>query len=173
MRAADGDERHGPFLPKRGYEDEAQCDINPSLSPLLKHYRCWIRPITLSSGSCSRCKAAITPKGANRRFCAGWPICTTWSRISVAPSMPGSVEWKSKEAQSRHETGSSTCRSSRREAFDEQWYSLPLNRVECGNNCCFSSSAKCLPNPLLSMTSNSPVARIVPSIMVGLTLRCL
>ena len=39
MRAADGDERHGPFLPKRGYEDEAQCDINPSLSPLLKHYR--------------------------------------------------------------------------------------------------------------------------------------
>jgi type IV secretory pathway VirB9-like protein len=39
MRAADGDERHGPFLPKRGYEDEAQCDINPSLSPLLKHYQ--------------------------------------------------------------------------------------------------------------------------------------
>src|SRR5262249_46876134 len=39
MRAANGDERHGPFLPKRGYEDEAQCDINPSLSPLLKHYR--------------------------------------------------------------------------------------------------------------------------------------
>ena len=38
MRAADGDERHGPYLPKRGYEDVAQCDINPSLSPLLKHY---------------------------------------------------------------------------------------------------------------------------------------
>ena len=56
-------------------------------------------------------------KGANRRFCAGWPICTTWSRISVAPSMPGSVGWKSKEAQSRHATGSSTCRSSRRGGF--------------------------------------------------------
>src|SRR5215471_3025849 len=37
-QAADGDERHGPFLPKRGYKDEAQCDINPSPSPLLKHY---------------------------------------------------------------------------------------------------------------------------------------
>jgi hypothetical protein len=39
VRAADGDERHGPFLPQRGYEEEAQCDMNPSLSPLLKHYR--------------------------------------------------------------------------------------------------------------------------------------
>src|SRR5439155_15362684 len=38
VRAADGDERHGPFLPKGDYEDEAQCDINLSLSPLLKHY---------------------------------------------------------------------------------------------------------------------------------------
>jgi hypothetical protein len=39
VRAADGDERHGPFLPDGGYEDEAQCDINLSPSPLLKHYR--------------------------------------------------------------------------------------------------------------------------------------
>src|SRR6266567_5291938 len=38
VRAADGDKRHGPFLPKGGYEDEAQCAINRSLSPLLKHY---------------------------------------------------------------------------------------------------------------------------------------
>jgi hypothetical protein len=38
MRATDGDERHGPFLPKGGYEDEAQCDSNLSPSPLLKHY---------------------------------------------------------------------------------------------------------------------------------------
>jgi hypothetical protein len=38
VRAADGDERHGPFLPKGDYEDKAQCDSNPSLSPLLKHY---------------------------------------------------------------------------------------------------------------------------------------
>ncbi len=40
VRASDGDERHGPFLPKGGYEDEAQCDSNRSPSPLLKHYRC-------------------------------------------------------------------------------------------------------------------------------------
>jgi ABC-type maltose transport system permease subunit len=38
VRAADGDERHGPFLPKGGYEDEAQCAITLSPSPLLKHY---------------------------------------------------------------------------------------------------------------------------------------
>src|SRR5712664_3613172 len=38
VRAADGDERHGPFLPMRSYEDEAQCDSNRSPSPLLKHY---------------------------------------------------------------------------------------------------------------------------------------
>src|SRR5262249_10767383 len=38
VRTLDGDERHGPFLPKGGYEDEAQCDINRSPSPLLKHY---------------------------------------------------------------------------------------------------------------------------------------
>ncbi len=39
VRAADRDERHGPFLPKRDYEDEAQCDSNLDPSPLLKHYR--------------------------------------------------------------------------------------------------------------------------------------
>src|SRR5262249_6452117 len=39
VRTLDGDERHGPFLPKGSYEDEAQCDINRSSSPLLKHYR--------------------------------------------------------------------------------------------------------------------------------------
>ena len=39
VRASDGDESHGPFLPKGGYEDEAQCDSHLSLSPLLKHYQ--------------------------------------------------------------------------------------------------------------------------------------
>ena len=39
VRAADGDERHRPFFPMRSYEDEAQCDIHLSPSPLLKHYR--------------------------------------------------------------------------------------------------------------------------------------
>jgi len=38
VRTADGDESHGPFLPKESYEDEAQCDIHLSPSPLLKHY---------------------------------------------------------------------------------------------------------------------------------------
>ena len=38
VRTADRDERHGPFLPQRDYEDEAQCAINRSPSPLLKHY---------------------------------------------------------------------------------------------------------------------------------------
>src|SRR5262249_48859339 len=37
-RAVDRDERHGPFLTKRDYEDEVQCDSNLSPSPLLKHY---------------------------------------------------------------------------------------------------------------------------------------
>ena len=45
VRAADGDERHGPFLPNGGYEDEAQCDSNLSPSPLLKHYRPPLNPM--------------------------------------------------------------------------------------------------------------------------------
>src|SRR6516162_8479612 len=46
MRAADRDECHGPFLPKRDYEDEAQCDSNLSPSPLLKHYpKCICRAV--------------------------------------------------------------------------------------------------------------------------------
>src|SRR6516162_5976577 len=49
VRAADGDERHRPFLPMRSYEDEAQCDINPSPSPLLKHYR-WMNWRTVGNG---------------------------------------------------------------------------------------------------------------------------
>jgi hypothetical protein len=38
VRTTDGDERYGPFLPKGGYEDKAQCDSNLGPSPLLKHY---------------------------------------------------------------------------------------------------------------------------------------
>ena len=62
----------------------------------------WLRPITLWSGSCSRCKAAIIPTGAHRRCCEGWPICTTWYPTSVAPSMPGSGGWQWQEAASSH-----------------------------------------------------------------------
>src|SRR5262249_41225094 len=53
VRAADRDERHGPFLPKRDYEDEVQCDSNLSPSPLLKHYRRMKAP-TWMSLSCGR-----------------------------------------------------------------------------------------------------------------------
>src|SRR5215472_5567955 len=61
VRAADGDERHGPFLPKRGYKDEAQCDINPSPSPLLKHYPCAEADAESlgQKGSCAR-RGALT-----------------------------------------------------------------------------------------------------------------
>ena len=38
MRASDGDECHGPLLPAGHCQDEAQCDINRSPSPLLEHY---------------------------------------------------------------------------------------------------------------------------------------
>src|SRR5215831_7401952 len=38
VRAADSNERHGPFLPMRSYEGESQCDIHRNSSPLLKHY---------------------------------------------------------------------------------------------------------------------------------------
>src|SRR5262245_25550362 len=39
VRAADSNERHGPFLPIRSYEGESQCDIHRNSSPLLKHYQ--------------------------------------------------------------------------------------------------------------------------------------
>src|SRR5262249_2208982 len=45
--------------------------------------------------------------------------------------MPANVASKWKEEQSQHETGSSTSKSSRLEAFDERRYPLPLNRGEC------------------------------------------
>src|SRR5262245_54308284 len=84
VRAADGDERHGPFLPQGDYEDEAQCDINRSLSPLLKHY-----PLLLphqgganASGVCPLESAVSTsatlpcalPLPATR-YSAGWRVC--------------------------------------------------------------------------------------------------
>jgi hypothetical protein len=50
----------------------------------------------------------------------------------VASGMSGSVAWKWKAAQSRHETGSSTCKSSPREAFDERWHPPPRNPMEYG-----------------------------------------
>ena len=46
--------------------------------------------------------------------------------------MPVSVVWKWKADEYPQPTGSSISRSSPQEAFDEQGYLLPLNRVECG-----------------------------------------
>src|SRR5262249_18309480 len=47
--------------------------------------------------------------------------------------MPVSVVWKWKADEYPQPTGSSISRSSPQEAFDEQGYLLPLNRVECEN----------------------------------------
>src|SRR6266702_2800236 len=57
VRAADGDERHGPFLPEGGYEDEAQCDSNRSPSPLLKHY-----PLSAGIGYATGLSAFVMPR---------------------------------------------------------------------------------------------------------------
>jgi hypothetical protein len=60
------------------------------------------------------------PKGSQQAFLGGSPICTTWCPTNGVRSMSANVGWKSKEAQSQHATGSSTCKSSRREAFDKR-----------------------------------------------------
>src|SRR5262245_5962786 len=70
VRAADRDERHRPFLPKRDYEDEAQCDSNLSPSPLLKHYPPLVirmrivedNRANLSQGECCLVKIAQRPQ---------------------------------------------------------------------------------------------------------------
>jgi hypothetical protein len=54
----------------------------------------------------------------------------TYGHLSRGRVMPGSVRWKSKADDSRHKTGSSTCKSSPLEAFDEQEYALPRNPME-------------------------------------------
>src|SRR5262245_38327789 len=64
VRAADRDERHGPFLPKRDYEDEAQCDSNLSPSPLLKHYLLTlVWPVTANG---TKCSDILTVRGGPR-----------------------------------------------------------------------------------------------------------
>ena len=75
----------------------------------------------------------------NTRSIVLWVAIITSSHINVEPSMPVSVVWKWKADEYPQPTGSSISRSSPQEAFDEQGYLLPLNRVEC---------AKCeFPNP--------------------------
>ena len=43
------------------------------------------------------------PKGSQRRFCAGSPICTTSYPTNGARGVPANVEWKSKEEQSQRD----------------------------------------------------------------------
>jgi hypothetical protein len=45
--------------------------------------------------------------------------------------MLANVGWKWKEEQSQPATGCSISKSSRLEAFDEQWPTPPLNSMEC------------------------------------------
>src|SRR4030095_2884519 len=92
---------------------------------------CGSRPRTPANGSGWRGKASSTPKGAPRGGARGWRTSTTWGPSSAAPRTLARVGWKSTAAPAPHATGAAPCRSSRREAGDEQWYSLPLNRVEC------------------------------------------
>jgi hypothetical protein len=60
------------------------------------------------------------PQKASRRSCEGSPIYTTSCPTNGALSMPANVGWKWKAEQSQHATGSSTSKSSPREAFDER-----------------------------------------------------
>src|SRR5215471_5084135 len=62
VRAADRDECHGPFLPKRGYENEAQCDSNLSPSPLLKHYQI-IQALRPAAHECAQYDRGVLVKG--------------------------------------------------------------------------------------------------------------
>src|SRR5262245_40980177 len=70
----------------------------------------------------------------NRRFAEGWHTYTIWSPISTGPSMRDSVVWKWRAAESPLQIGSSICKSSPPEAFDERGHTLPLNPVECGKD---------------------------------------
>jgi hypothetical protein len=76
VRAADSDERHGPFLPKGGYEDKAQCASNRSPSPLLKHYPGFFRIISirenLSETFCRLASEAPSPPCLDHRACQGY-----------------------------------------------------------------------------------------------------
>ena len=60
------------------------------------------------------------PGGSQQAFLTGWRTSTTWYPISAGPSMPGSVAWKWRADEYPPQTGSSICRSSRQEAFDER-----------------------------------------------------
>ena len=49
VQTAGGDERHGPLLALGHCQDETQCDINLSPSPLLEHYPPLISRLQTSS----------------------------------------------------------------------------------------------------------------------------
>ncbi len=56
--------------------------------------------------------------------------------------MPGSAAWQWKAAEYPRQPGSSICRSSHQEAFDERCRTLPHNSVECGD--VHENRAECL-----------------------------
>ena len=60
------------------------------------------------------------PEGSQQAFLTGSRTCITSSRISVEPSMPANVGWKWKADAYPQPTGSSICRSSPPEAFDQR-----------------------------------------------------
>ena len=77
VRAADGEERHGPCLPEDGYTDAAPCDSNLSPSPLGKHYRI-CQPLP-----CSHC---VLAHGHDCKTFAheGWLVCNErWPEWSL------------------------------------------------------------------------------------------
>src|SRR5262245_4127049 len=53
--------------------------------------------------------------------------------------MPGRVGWTWKEARAPHVPGSSTCRASHLEAFDERCHTPPRHGVECGSFQCLTA----------------------------------
>src|SRR6266567_6831886 len=85
VRASDGDERHGPFLPKGGYEDEAQCDSNRSPSPLLKHYRSVHRGVPCRAAPCRWREDSAQPcSEAGRRWARSVPlVCCRGCRVPL------------------------------------------------------------------------------------------
>src|SRR5215831_1418702 len=76
VRTLDGDERHGPFLPKGGYEDEAQCDIHRSPSPLLKHYP----PKNLQTGSDKKGAWSVEMPALGN---GPWSVSATWTSAKM------------------------------------------------------------------------------------------
>ena len=73
------------------------------------------------------------PGGSQQAFLTG--LAHLYNLIPYQRRAPacGAVWWQWKADDYPQPTGSSICRSLPPEAFDEWWYPLPLNTMECGN----------------------------------------